>query len=161
MLDKDIDIYSSDMLFKPNLFAIKKRKPIIIDNSILNNLSKQEIRFFIFHEYSHIKDNDSFKMHITSLGTFTIVPLFFFIVIPTISLPTNFLSIIPFIIMFVILYFTGIIFSFKYKRSIELKCDSYASNYVEKESIKNAFQKFIKLDIFNYKKEEFYLAILV
>lgn len=153
LLDKDIDIYSSDMLFKPNLFAIKKRKPIIIiDNSILNNLSEQEIRFFIFHEYSHIKDNDSFKMHITSLCAFTIVPLLFFIVIPKISLPTNFISILPFIIMFVSLYFTGVILSFKYKRSIELKCDSYASNYVEKKNIKNAFQKFIRLDIFNYKK---------
>lgn len=153
LANKEVYLYSVDMPFKPNLFAVKKKKSaIFIDSSLINKLSKDELRFFILHEYSHIKDNDSLKMHLASLSAFTVIPFIFFIIIPIVQLPANALYLIMTIVLFVSIYFLGIGLNFKYKRHLELKCDSYASNYIEHSDIKSAFQKFITLDIFDFKK---------
>lgn len=153
LANKELCLYSVDMPFKPNAFAVKKKKPsIFIDRSLINQLSTNELRFVLLHEYSHLKDNDSLKMHLASLSAFALVPFAFFIIIPIIKLPSDALPLTMVIILLVSIYFLGLMLNFKYKRSIELKCDSYASNYVDDSDIKSAFQKFIDLNIFNHKK---------
>jgi len=150
---KNIDFFSADMIFKPNIVVLKKKRySIFIDNKIIDNLSEAELRFFIFHEYSHIKDNDLLKIQLSTLIAFTVTPLFIFIVTSIIELPSEFLKIIPYMIIVIVLYLGGIILNFKYKRNRELKSDTYASNYVKKEDIINSFQKFINLNIFEKKK---------
>ncbi|WP_431769506.1 M48 family metalloprotease [Staphylococcus pettenkoferi] len=42
--------------------------------------------------------------------------------------------------------------AFRYRRHIELKCDTYGSKYVGKEDINNAFQQLAKLEPINNKK---------
>ena len=151
--NKNVYLYSADMPFKPNAFAIKKKKPsIFIDRSLIDKLSINELRFVLLHEYSHLKDNDSLKMHLASLSAFALVPFAFFIIIPIIKLPSDALPLTMVIILLVSIYFLGLMLNFKYKRNIELKCDSYASNYVDDSDIKSVFQKLIDLNIFNHKK---------
>lgn len=151
--DKDIKIISADVPFKANLFALKKRKSaIIIDNRILNQLSDKELRFFIMHEYSHIKDNDPLKMQLASLSAIALVPLIVSILLDIFSLPNNAIAIIAFVVIFVIVYLSGLAGAFRYRRHIELKCDSYGAKYVGKEDIEHAFQQLAKLEPINNKK---------
>ncbi len=103
--DKDIKIISADVPLKANLFALKKRKSaIIIDNRILNQLSDKELRFFIMHEYSHIRDNDPLKIQLASLCAIALVPLIVSILLDIFSLPNNAIAIISFVVLFVIVY---------------------------------------------------------
>ncbi len=151
--DKDIKIISANVPFKANLFALKKRKSaIIIDNRILNQLSDKELRFFIMHEYSHIKDNDPLKMQLASLSAIALVPLIVSILLDIFSLPNNAIAIIAFVVIFVIVYLSGLAGAFRYRRHIELKCDSYGAKYVGKEDIEHAFQQLAKLEPINNKK---------
>lgn len=151
--DKDIKIISADVPLKANLFALKKRKSaIIIDNRILNQLSDKELRFFIMHEYSHIRDNDSLKIQITSLCAIALVPLIVSILLDIFSLPNNAIAIITFVVLFVIVYLSGLAGALRYRRHIELKCDTYGSKYVGKKDINNAFQQLAKLEPINNKK---------
>ncbi|WP_186303052.1 M48 family metallopeptidase [Staphylococcus argensis] len=150
---EEIDILSADVPYKANLFALKKRKSvIIIDNPILSQLSDKELRFFIMHEYSHIKDNDPLKMQLASLSAIALIPLIVSILLDIFSLPNNAIAITAFVVIFVIIYLSGLAGAFKYKRHIELKCDAYGAKYVDKEDIESAFHQLVKLEPINNKK---------
>ncbi|CAM2988486.1 hypothetical protein CD039_00215 [Staphylococcus argensis] len=150
---EEIDILSADVPYKANLFALKKRKSvIIIDNRILSQLSDKELRFFIMHEYSHIKDNDPLKMQLASLSAIALIPLIVSILLDIFSLPNNAIAITAFVVIFVIIYLSGLAGAFKYKRHIELKCDAYGAKYVDKEDIESAFHQLVKLEPINNKK---------
>ncbi|MGD6772296.1 M48 family metallopeptidase [Staphylococcus simulans] len=152
LTNKKISFYSVSMPFKPNLFAVKKKESvIIIDDSLIQKLNENELRFFLLHEYSHIKDNDSLKMHLVSLSAFTLTPFVFFLLMPIIKLPSNIILLLIVVFLFILVYFIIIALNFKFKRNCELKCDTYASEYVNTKYIKSAFEKFIELGIFDYK----------
>ena len=150
---EEIDILSADVPYKANLFALKRRRSsIIIDNRILDQLSDEELRFFIMHEYSHIRDNDPLKMQLASLSAIALVPFIVSILLDIFSLPNNAIAITAVFVLFVIIYLSGLAGSFKYKRHIELKCDTYGAKYVDKEDIENAFHQLVKLGPINNKK---------
>lgn len=153
LMNEEIDILSADIPFKANLFALKRRRSaIIIDNRILDQLSDEELGFFIMHEYSHIKDNDPLKMQLASLSAIALVPLIVSILLDIFSLPKNAIAIITVIVLFVIVYLLGLAGAFRYRRHIELKCDAYGAKYVGKEDIEHAFQQLVKLEVINHKK---------
>ncbi|MCU5745444.1 M48 family metallopeptidase [Staphylococcus sp. SQ8-PEA] len=154
LAEKDIVFFSANMIFKPNAFVLNKKKPtIFIDNKIINNLSNAELRFILFHEYSHIKDNDGLKNKLSMLLAFTVVPLVMSILVANINLSSYPFVIILFVLIFVIIYWVGIILNFKYRRKRELKADKYAVNYVDKEDVISSFQKLIKLNDFDRKSK--------
>lgn len=154
LANKKIDFFSANMIFKPNIFLVNKKKPsIFIDNKIINDLSNAELRFFLFHEYSHIKDNDGLKNQLSTLLAFTVIPLIMSILSANINLSNYPFLIILYILIFIIIYWGGIMLNFKYRRKRELKADKYAAAYVNKEDVISSFQKFIKLNNFDKKSK--------
>lgn len=145
----NIEIYSANLIFNNGLMVTQKPKKnlLFVDNKVVAELSKEELKFWIMHEYSHIKDNDLLKMQIISILAYTLVPLVLITITSLINFPENLFISLSIVGFFGIVYIVGVLYHFKYKRTKELKCDTYASAFANRENIKTSFEKFVRMNL--------------
>ena len=143
-----VTTYIGELPFKPNLFASGSghRKVIAIDRRIEQALSIEELKFFILHEYSHIKDHDILKLSLMRSVVVAFIPIIALLVSRTIHF-NNVLLLLIFVVIVLSLYISGFFLFFHYARLKELKCDRFAAQFTSKTAQRQALENFIALGI--------------
>jgi len=139
-LPNNVFVYSSQKDLKQGTIAFEtfNKNIILISEPLEQQLSRNEVKFVILHEYGHIR-NKHLKKNIISLTlVVSCIPIFIYF-LTSIQFSTNFL--IPFIIFSVLFYVSGYVLHFKFVMRREYNADEYAANFVAKEDIKSLFTK--------------------
>ncbi|HEC2160588.1 TPA: M48 family metalloprotease [Staphylococcus delphini] len=122
------------------------KNSIIINPDLLNKLKIEELKFLIYHEICHIKNNDITKNQIYFALSYGVLPIILILISRFLDFKGT-TQLVIYIIFSVILYFGGILLYFLRKRRRELKCDSYASKYLSAEIGVNALNALSKMGI--------------
>lgn len=122
------------------------KNSIIISPGLLNKLRIEELKFLIYHEICHIKNNDITKNQFYFALSYGVLPILLILISRFIDFK-NTSQLVIYIIFSVIIYFGGILLYFLHKRRRELKCDSYASEHTSAEIGVNALKLLNKMGI--------------
>ncbi|AZJ24731.1 MULTISPECIES: M48 family metalloprotease [Bacillus cereus group] len=126
----DIFLTKSSLVKGAVVLYIKSKPTIIVHHSLINKLSKEQLKFVIAHEYCHVLNNHLIKNVMSLAFALAGVPLLLLIVSPLLF-KINVLWIALSII--IVIYVGLIILHFMFSQRREYIADQYATNIVGNE----------------------------
>lgn len=126
----DIFLTKSSLVKGAVVLYIKSKPTIIVHDSLINKLSKEQLKFVIAHEYCHVLNNHLIKNVLSLAFALAGVPLLLLIVSPLLF-KINVLWIALSII--IVIYIGLIILHFMFSQRREYIADQYAANIVGNE----------------------------
>lgn len=110
----------------------RSKSSIVIHPELIEKVHIDELRFLIYHEVCHIKNNDITKNQLFRALSYGVSPILLVLISRFLEFKSMNLF-IAYIVLAVLIYFSGILLYFLSIRRRELKCDSYASHHTSSE----------------------------
>lgn len=104
----------------------RSKSSIVLNPELIEKVDIDELRFLIYHEVCHIKNNDITKNQLFRALSYGVLPFLLVFISGFIEFKSMNLF-IAYIVLAVIIYLSGMLLYFLRIRRRELKCDSYAS----------------------------------
>ena len=147
-LPKGTTLYTKKSLFNNGIYVKGNltKNSIVIDPVLIDKLKIEELRFLIYHELAHIKNNDITKNQFLFALSYGVTPIILILISRFIDFKTM-SHLIAYIIISVVIYLIVILLYFLHKRKRELACDRYGSSYTSSEAGTHALIALKKLEI--------------
>ncbi|MEJ7541901.1 M48 family metallopeptidase [Staphylococcus intermedius] len=134
-LPKGTKMYTKASLLIKGMYVKgnRSKSSIVIHPELIEKVPIDELRFLIYHEVCHIKNNDITKNQLFRALSYGVLPILLVFISGFIEF-TSMNLFIAYIVLAVIIYLSGILLYFLRIRHRELTCDSYASYHTSRET---------------------------
>lgn len=132
--------------FLPNNAAVfyQGNRPVMIfGEKLVNKFNKEQLKFIIAHEISHIKNNDVEKNVISFITVIAIIPVILVLLAPLII---SSFSLILGISIAIVIFLSGFVLHFYFSQKRELAADRFALSYVDKKVALGVLHELKKMD---------------